>query len=146
METKFEKNFGRYAILFVAFVTVSATSFFGLRSYSDYRKVQQEIQEKRDRKPRLYRYFKRIFGSIQPSQGRVTFYLNPRPRSPAFLIPSQPGDAWFKGYRSFSEGESFVFTDQHYGASYKIDRIESDGVVMLVDANGIHGHIKLIWR
>jgi hypothetical protein len=32
----------KHAVLFLAFITVSATSLYGLKRYSDYRKAQQQ--------------------------------------------------------------------------------------------------------
>jgi hypothetical protein len=139
METKLERNFERYVILSLTFFIVSATSIFGSRRYSDYR----EIQRQRDWEDK---YFKRVFGSIQPSQGGVAFYLNPG--STYFSIPSQQNpsrpEGWERGYRSFSEGGTFEFRDIcQYGASHKIVRIESDGVIVGYVAGAGRGRVKL---
>jgi hypothetical protein len=149
MKTKLEENFERYAILFLALIAVSVTSFFALRRYS----IIARFGKSKKGKNGYTDTSSAPLVQYNPAKGHVTFYLNPsgpnfslfhakfQAKSHAIRLIFGP-----KGYHSFSQGEGFMFTDQHYGASYKIDRIESDGVVMFVEASTeehrISGHMK----
>jgi hypothetical protein len=155
------------AILFVAFVTISVTSIFGLRPISNYRQVQQRHQERQNSlhqaKVRQGKFLNRIFTSIQPNQGGVTFCLKEGVNKQEgvgmpFSIPSPQNpsrsDEWFEGCRSFSKGENFYRKDHHFVTGYIIVQIESDGVVVGYSPSQVPpskgpppvGSVKLTWR
>ena len=139
----------KHAILFVAFVTVSVTSFFGLGRSSDYRKVQQDHQQQQEslrrEKVRHEQFLNRIFSSIQSNQGRVTFHLKEGVAS--FYLPPPELNGWVSGYRSFSQGGKFQDLNHHSMKFYTIVRIENDGVVVGYKRDSSEdGTVKLIWR
>ena len=135
------------AILVLAFVTVSAASFIVLRRSANYREVQQRQQYLREREVWQGKYLNDIFSSIQPSQEGVTFHIIPG--ALGIMVPSRPYDDWMRGYRSFSQGETFEIKRPHYYVMYTIIRIDNDGVVVAYSPGAKpppEGTVKLTWR
>jgi hypothetical protein len=106
------------------------------------------------------KFLKRIFSSIQPHQGGVTFHLNRdtllNEGFTGFTIiePSKTLEAWANGYRTFSQGGTFQIIDHHHMMVYTIVQIEDDGVVVGYSPGQVPppkgpppiGSVKLTWR